>query len=215
MEILKNIKASAICQYAFSDVQKAFDGPYMEVQDSKWREYTGKVPEPRPGSCITDEHRSRGINSSRDLPDGVLTFARRHPLVAVQVRPVGARPLLFKRSVNYVRVLAHREQALDGNVYTVLFLGTDHGWLHRALDVGGKMHIMEELQLFRDAQPIESMVLSAGLRSVYVGSHSGVVRVPTSACRRYASCYDCVFARDPFCGWDGRECVEVWSRAER
>ncbi len=46
----KNIKASAICQYAFSDVQKAFEGPYMEVQDSKWREYTGKVPEPRPGS---------------------------------------------------------------------------------------------------------------------------------------------------------------------
>lgn len=46
----KNIKASAICQYAFSDVQKVFEGPYMEVQDSKWREYTGKVPEPRPGS---------------------------------------------------------------------------------------------------------------------------------------------------------------------
>lgn len=46
----KNIKASAICQYAFSDVQKVFEGPYMEVQDSKWREYTGKVPDPRPGS---------------------------------------------------------------------------------------------------------------------------------------------------------------------
>lgn len=46
----KNIKASAICQYAFSDVQKVFEGPYMEVQESKWREYTGKVPEPRPGS---------------------------------------------------------------------------------------------------------------------------------------------------------------------
>lgn len=46
----KNIKASAICQYAFSDVQRVFEGPYMEVQDAKWREYTGKVPEPRPGS---------------------------------------------------------------------------------------------------------------------------------------------------------------------
>lgn len=46
----KNIKASAICQYSFSDVQKVFDGPYMEAQDAKWREYTGKVPEPRPGS---------------------------------------------------------------------------------------------------------------------------------------------------------------------
>uniref|UniRef100_A0A3Q2YY31 Semaphorin 4G n=1 Tax=Hippocampus comes TaxID=109280 RepID=A0A3Q2YY31_HIPCM len=199
----KNIKASAICRYAFSDVQKAFDGPYMEVQDSKWREYTGKVPEPRPGSCITDEHRSRGINSSRDLPDGVLTFARRHPLMAIQVRPAGARPLMFKRSVNYVRIAAHQQPALDGNVYTVLFLGTD-GWLHRAVDIGGEMHIMEELQLFDQGQPIESMVLAPALRHVYVGSHSGVVQIPMSACRRYASCYDCVFARDPFCGWDGR-----------
>lgn len=146
----KNIKASAICQYAFSDVQKVFDGPYMEVQDSKWREYTGKVPEPRPGSvsviseklssteerlsshlclslssqCITDMHRSQGINSSRDLPDNVLTFARRHPLMATQVHPMGVKPLLFKRSVNYVKLAVHKETALDGNIYTVLFLGT-------------------------------------------------------------------------------------------
>lgn len=41
---------SAVCQYSLRDVQAAFDGPYMELQDSKWREYTGKVPDPRPGS---------------------------------------------------------------------------------------------------------------------------------------------------------------------
>lgn len=46
----KNIKASAICRYTFSQVQHVFDGPFMEVQDSKWREFTGRVPEPRPGS---------------------------------------------------------------------------------------------------------------------------------------------------------------------
>ncbi|KAG7507921.1 semaphorin-4G [Solea senegalensis] len=211
----KNIKASAVCQYAFSEVQKVFDGPYFEVQDSKWREYTGKVPEPRPGSCITDLHRSQGINSSRDLPDIVLTFARRHPLMASQVHPIGVRPLLFKRSVNYVKIAVHREPALDGNIYTVLFLGTDDGWLHRAVEINGEMHIIEELQLFEKPQPIESMVISSALRSIYFGSHSGVVQVPMSACGRYTSCYDCVFARDPFCGWDGRLCVEISSRAQR
>ncbi|XP_034716075.1 semaphorin-4G [Etheostoma cragini] len=211
----KNIKASAICQYAFSDVRKAFEGQYMEVQDSKWREYTGKVPEPRPGSCITDVHRSQGINSSRDLPDNVLTFARRHPLMAGQVHPIGVRPLMFKRSVNYVKIVVHKETALDGNIYTVLFLGTDDGWLHRAVDIDGEMHIIEELQLFEKPQPIESMVISSALRSIYVGYRSGVVQVPMSACQRYTSCYDCVFARDPFCGWDGRACVEISSRAPR
>lgn len=74
--------------------------------------------------CITDLHRSHGINSSRDLPDNVLTFARRHPLMASQVHPIGLRPLMFKRSVNYVKIAVHKEPALDGNIYTVLFLGT-------------------------------------------------------------------------------------------
>ncbi|XP_028263417.1 semaphorin-4G isoform X2 [Parambassis ranga] len=211
----KNIKASAVCQYAFADVQKVFDGPYMEAQDSKWREYTGKVPEPRPGSCITDLHRSQGINSSRDLPDNVLTFSRRHPLMAKQLHPIGVRPLMFKRSVNYVKVAVHKQPGLDGNTYTVLFLGTDDGWLHRAVDVDGDMHIIEELQLFDKPQPIQSMVLSSVLRRIYVGSHSAVVQVPMSTCRRYTSCYDCVFARDPFCGWDGRVCVDISARTQR
>lgn len=167
----KNIKASAICQYAFSDVQKVFEGPYMEVQDSKWREYTGKVPDPRPGSvsfnaltfsspssaivmfcifshffclylqCISDLHRSQNINSSRDLPDNVLTFARRHPLMAKQVHPIGVRPLMFKRSVNYVKIAVHKEPALDGNIYTVLFLGTGEFHTRNSIKWANKLHI--------------------------------------------------------------------------
>lgn len=44
--------------------------------------------------------------------------------MASQVQPVGVRPLMFKRSVNYVKIAVHQEAALDGTVYTVLFLGT-------------------------------------------------------------------------------------------
>ncbi|CDQ69596.1 unnamed protein product [Oncorhynchus mykiss] len=208
----KNVKVSAVCQYSFTDIQRAFEGPYMEVQDSKWREYRGKVPVPRPGSCITNIHRSQGINSSRDLPDNVLTFARRHPLMSTQVHPIGGRPLLFKRSVNYVKMAVHRVAALDRHVYTVLFLGTDEGWLHRAVEVGGQMHIIEELQLFENPQPVDSMVISQTQGSIYVGSNSAVLQVPLSSCQRYTSCFDCVFARDPYCGWDGALCVEISSR---
>ncbi|XP_014012463.2 semaphorin-4G [Salmo salar] len=211
----KNIKASAVCQYSFTDIQRAFEGPYMEVQDYKWREYTGKVPVPRPGSCITDMHRSQGINSSRDLPDNVLAFAMQHPLMSTQVHPIGEHPLLFKRSVNYVKMAVHRVAALDGHVYTVLFLGTDEGWLHRAVAIGGQMHIIEELQLFVNPQPIDNMVISQAQGSIYVASNSAVLQVPLSSCQRYASCFDCVFARDPFCAWDGALCVKISSHTNR
>lgn len=48
----KNVKASAVCRFSLTEVQEAFQGPYMENQDSssKWKEYTGKIPDPRPGT---------------------------------------------------------------------------------------------------------------------------------------------------------------------
>ncbi|XP_028823368.1 semaphorin-4G isoform X2 [Denticeps clupeoides] len=211
----KSVKVSAMCKYTLSDIQRAFEGPYMENQDSRWREYTGKVPEPRPGSCITDEHRSQQINSSRDLPDSVLAFARRHPLMATQIQPAGGRPLAVKKSTDYTRLGVLPVVALDGKTYTVLFMTTDEGWLHRAVEVEERLHIIEELQLFKEPQEIYSMVVSPQQRSVYLSAQTGVVQVPLSACERYTSCWDCVFARDPFCGWDGRVCVEARQRSGR
>lgn len=48
-----------------------------------------------------------------------------------------------------------------------------------------------------------------------MSSPSGVVQLPLSSCRRYASCYDCLFARDPHCAWNGTECVDVMMQADR
>ncbi|XP_051772424.1 semaphorin-4G [Ctenopharyngodon idella] len=214
----KNVKASAICQYSISDIQWAFEGPYMESKEdsiSKWTEYTGKVPEPRPGSCITDQLRARGINSSTNLPDDVLHFVRRHPLMYRQILPQGQRPLLFRRNVDYTKIVVHRVTGLDGQMYHVLFIGTDEGWLQRAVKVNGQLHIIEELQLFEEPQPVDSIVISEKQMSVYVGSASSVVQLPLSTCSRYSSCFDCVMARDPFCAWDGLECVDITSHNSR
>ncbi|KPP74128.1 semaphorin-4G-like [Scleropages formosus] len=197
-----NVKTSAICRYSVEDVQKTFDGPFMESQESKWIEYTGKVPEPRPGSCITDAFRARGINSSRDLPDEVLNFARRHPLMSRHVRPQEERPLLFKRNVGYTQIAVRRVTALDGRPYHVLFIGTDEGWLHRAVEVGGRVHIIEELQLFEKTQPVDRLVISP-------------LQLPLSTCSRYTSCFDCIFARDPFCAWNGSACADIESQPGR
>uniref|UniRef100_A0A8C1V3M2 Semaphorin-4G n=1 Tax=Cyprinus carpio TaxID=7962 RepID=A0A8C1V3M2_CYPCA len=214
----KNIKASAICQYSVSDVQWAFEGPYIESKEdssSKWTQYTGKVPIPRPGSCITDNLRAKGINSSTNLPDDVLHFVRRHPLMYRQILPQEQRPLLFRRNVDYTKIAVHRVTGLDGQIYHVLFIGTDEGWLQRAVKVIGKLHIIEELQLFEEPQPVESIVISEKQMSVYVGSPTSVVQLPLSTCSRYSSCFDCVMARDPFCAWDGLECVEITSHNRR
>lgn len=51
--------------------------------------------------------------------------------------------------------------------------------------------------------------------SVYVASPSGVVQLPLSSCRRYATCYDCIFARDPHCAWNGAQCVDMMTYTDR
>ncbi|XP_074501996.1 semaphorin-4G-like [Sebastes fasciatus] len=213
----KNVKASAVCRFSLSEVQEAFQGPYMENQDSgsKWKEYTGKIPDPRPGTCITDALRARGINVSTSLPDDVLNFVRRHPLMSQQVQPSDRRPLLFRRTTDYTHMAVHTIQGLDGRKYHVLYMGTDEGWLHKAVEIEGQLHIIEELQLFEEPQPVNNLLLSAKQMSVYVGSPSGVVQLPLSNCRRYNSCYDCIFARDPHCAWNGAQCVDIMAQADR
>ncbi|XP_034040072.1 semaphorin-4G-like [Thalassophryne amazonica] len=213
----KNVKASAVCRFSLSEVQEAFQGPYMENQDlgSKWTEYTGKVPEPRPGTCITDALRVRGINVSTSIPDDVLHFVRRHPLMSREVQPSDRRPLLFRRTTDYTHVAAHVTQGLDGQMYHVLYMATDDGWLHKAVEVDGQLHIIEELELFEKPQPVNSLLISDKQMSVYAGSSSGLVQLPLSSCHRYTSCYDCIFARDPYCGWNGTDCVEITAHINR
>ncbi|XP_015489145.1 semaphorin-4G isoform X2 [Parus major] len=207
----RTMEASAVCRYNISAVQRAFEGPYMEYQDwaRKWSRYDGAVPEPRPGSCITDHSRRKGYNSSQDLPNSVLDFVKLHPLMFEEVKPAGGEPLLVKKNVVYSQLAVDRVQALDGRSYDVLFMGTGDGWIHKAVVVNSGIHIVEEVQVFRDLQPVDSLVISHNQRSLYVGAASGIVQVPLASCSRYASCYDCILARDPYCAWDGRACRTV------
>ncbi|XP_038613677.1 semaphorin-4G [Tachyglossus aculeatus] len=213
----RSVEASAVCRYNLTEVQAAFAGPYMEYQDSsrKWGRYDGKVPEPRPGSCITDGLRRRGFNSSQDLPNSVLDFVKLHPLMAQEVGPAGGRPLLLKRNVLYTQLAVARVDALDGWPYDLLFMGTGDGWIHKAVVLGSGVHIIEEIQAFPEPQPVEGLVISLAQHSLYVGAPSGVLQLPLSSCFRYDSCYACVLARDPYCAWDGQRCRHVANVTDR
>lgn len=74
--------------------------------------------------CITDAMRARGINVSTSLPDDVLDFVRRHPLMSQQVQPTDRRPLLFRRTTDYTHMAVGVIQGLDGQTYHVLYMGT-------------------------------------------------------------------------------------------
>ena len=68
--------------------------------------------------------RQENINSSLHLPDKTLQFVKDHPLLEDPVLPVGGRPHLITKDVNYTQIAVDRVTALDGRAYDVIFTGT-------------------------------------------------------------------------------------------
>ncbi|KAG7262529.1 hypothetical protein CRUP_016819 [Coryphaenoides rupestris] len=175
-----DVDVSAVCQYQIGEVKK----------------------------CITNWHRENGYNSSLQLPDATLNFAKKHPLMAEEAQ---ARPLLLTKGVNFTRLAVDRVSALDLRPYNMLFIGTADGWLQRVLVLGSEAHVIEEIELFETPQPVDSLTISHAKKYLYIGSRSEVLQLPLANCSRYQSQPDCLLARDPYCAWDseGRACVRI------
>ncbi|XP_078406775.1 semaphorin-4B-like isoform X1 [Cetorhinus maximus] len=191
---------TAVCVYSIKSIHEALDGPYEEYNSdcSSWIQYKGQVPSPRPGACITNWHRNHSAESSLLLPDDVLSFSRNHPLVHQAVHPINNRLGLVTRNAQYSEIIALQVNSLDG-IYDVLFLGTSDGRLHKAVLIGSSSYIIEEKKLFKNSQPIRNLEHHQGF--LYIGSPTEVIQVVMADCEQYKTCYDCIFARDPHCGW--------------
>uniref|UniRef100_A0A8C0XX28 Sema domain-containing protein n=1 Tax=Cyprinus carpio carpio TaxID=630221 RepID=A0A8C0XX28_CYPCA len=204
-----DVDVSAVCQYQIGEVKNVFDGPYKEYRESsqRWGRYTGNVPSPRPGACITNFDRENGYNSSLQLPDATLNFAKKHPLMEDRAE---ARPLLLTKGINFTRLAVDRVSSLDQGSYIMLFIGTADGWLQRVVILGSEAHVIEEIQLFDRQQPVDSLTISHS-KYLYIGSRSEVLQLPLANCSRYHSQPDCLLSRDPYCAWDseGRACVRI------
>ncbi|ELW59853.1 semaphorin-4A [Tupaia chinensis] len=184
-------RSSAVCAFSLADIERVFEGKYKELnkETSRWTTYRGPETNPRPGSC------SVGPSS-----DKALTFMKDHFLMD---EPVVGTPLLVKSGVEYTRLAVETAQGLDGRSHLVMYLGTHTGSLHKAVvSEDSSAHLVEEIQLFPDPEPVRNLQLAPTQDAVFVGFSGGIWRVPRANCSVYESCVDCVLARDPHCAWD-------------
>uniref|UniRef100_G1QE64 Semaphorin-4F n=1 Tax=Myotis lucifugus TaxID=59463 RepID=G1QE64_MYOLU len=196
---------SAVCAFRPQDIRTVLNGPFRELKDvcNRGQPVTdSEVPQPRPGECIANNPKFQQFNSSLSLPDRVLSFIRDHPLMYRPVLPADGHSLLVTTDTVYLRVVAHRVASLSGKEYDVLYLGTEDGHLHRAVRIGAKLSVLEDLALFPEPQPVENMKLYQSW--LLVGSHTEVTQVNTTNCGRLQSCSECILAQDPVCAWSFR-----------
>ncbi|KAK5870015.1 hypothetical protein PBY51_024681 [Eleginops maclovinus] len=212
-------QVSAVCAYSVSAIRDIFnEGKFktpvaVETSHVKWVMYTGEVPVPRPGACINSVARKMEMNRSLDLPDKTLQFIRDRPLMDEAVHPMTGGALLVKRGALLTRIVVDNVLALDEQRYAVMFIGTENGYIQKAVNYEGEMFIIEEIQLYESSVPINILRLSSSKGQLYAGSEFGAIQMPVSNCSRYETCADCILARDPYCAWDllDEYCSSVYS----
>ncbi|KPP77426.1 semaphorin-3A-like [Scleropages formosus] len=216
-------KGSAVCMYSMADVRRVFLGPYAhrDGPNYQWVPFLGRVPYPRPGTCPSRTF--GGFDSTKDLPDDVITFARGHPAMYNAVHPINNRPIIIKTDVDYqfTQIVVDRVDAEDGQ-YDVMFIGTDVGTVLKVVSIPRETWhdleevLLEEMTVFWEPTPITAMDISTKQQQLYLGSSIGVSQMPLHRCEVYGkACAECCLARDPYCAWDGTECSRYFPTAKR
>nr|XP_023671776.1 semaphorin-3A [Paramormyrops kingsleyae] len=216
-------KGSAVCMYNMADMRRVFLGPYAhrDGPNYQWVPFLGRVPYPRPGTCPSQTF--GGFDSTKDLPDDVITFARGHPAMFNAVHPINNRPIIVKTDVDYQfsQIVVDRVDAEDGQ-YDVMFIGTDIGTVLKVVSIPRESWhdleevLLEEMTVFVEPTPITAMDISTKQQQLYIGSSIGVSQMPLHRCGVYGkACAECCLARDPYCAWDGTECSRYFPTAKR
>ncbi|XP_072531740.1 semaphorin-4A isoform X2 [Salminus brasiliensis] len=198
-----NSGRSAVCAFSLRAVKEVFAGnyKYLNRDTLKW---STRVQEKiaNPGEC--------GLHNASD---NTLRFVKENFLADGNVLPVNQELTIVSPDHHYSNIAAQRVRAAGGKDYTVLYLLTETGYLHKAVLLEKGAHIIEEIQVFKPPQPVKNILLSVSKGLVLVGSSEGVASIPVSNCSYYWSCAECVLARDPFCGWDPSQkaCADIAS----
>ncbi|XP_066531311.1 semaphorin-4A-like isoform X2 [Hoplias malabaricus] len=201
-----NSGRSAVCVFSLKTIKDVFAGNYkfLNRDTLKWSTKVQEKPA-NPGEC--------GLHNASD---NTLRFVKENFLADQSVQPINQELTLVSPDHLYSNIAAQRVKGANGKEYTVLYLLTENGFLHKAVLLEKGTHIIEEIQVFTQPQRVRNLLLSIPKGVVLVGSSEGVLSVPVSNCSFYLSCADCVLARDPFCGWDRskKTCAQISSITE-
>ncbi|XP_077182023.1 semaphorin-3D-like isoform X2 [Paroedura picta] len=205
---------SAVCVYSLAAIRAAFNGPFAHKEglDYQWVEYKGRIPYPRPGTCPSATYDPL-FQSTKDLPDEVISFMRTHHLMWDPIYPLHRKPVMMRVNVPFQikHLLVDRVETASGHV-DILFLGTGEG---QVLKVGiASMRgqdpqeiSLEEISISKVPLAILDMQFSLKRQQMFVSSTKGLVQLSLYRCELYGkTCRDCCLSRDPYCTWDGKSC---------
>ncbi|TSL16090.1 Semaphorin-5B [Bagarius yarrelli] len=201
---VNSIAASAVCAYNLSAITRAFNGPFRSQENprSTWLPTFNPNPNFQCGT-IEDEGPNEGL-TERSLQD-----AQRLYLMNDVVQPVSVNPLVWQDNVRFSKLVVDIVQGHD-TLHHVMYIGTEYGTILKALATTNKSLqgcYLEEMQLHPPGvkEPILSLQILHGDRTLFVGLNDRVLKIPLARCSTYKTEQMCLGARDPYCGWDRKQ----------
>ncbi|XP_073929389.1 semaphorin-5B isoform X2 [Castor canadensis] len=201
---VNSIAASAVCAFNLSAISQAFNGPfrYQENPRAAWLPIANPIPNFQCGTLPE-------TGPNENLTERSLQDAQRLFLMSEAVQPVTPEPCVTQDSVRFSHLVVDLVQAKD-TLYHVLYIGTESGTILKALSTASRSLrgcYLEELQVLPPAhrEPLRSLRILHSARALFVGLSDSVLRVPLERCASYGSQGACLGARDPYCGWDGKQ----------
>ncbi|XP_039992333.1 semaphorin-7A-like [Xiphias gladius] len=183
---------SAVCVYTIEDIDHIFStSPFKGSSTANHKK--------RSRMCVSD---------STKIPPETLRMIEKTSEMEQWVQPVNkSGPLLFNHH-NYTHIYVHTSQDKRNHPFTVLFLSTKNGGLHKVIQTKSQIFVIAEYQPIFHQAHIFSIILHPSSRKLYVESRSELIQLDVANCAKYGdSCEECVLARDPYCGWNGTHCT--------
>ncbi|XP_026563705.1 semaphorin-5B [Pseudonaja textilis] len=201
---VNSIAASAVCAFNLSAITQAFNGPfrYQENPRSAWLPTINPIPNFQCGILNDD-------GPNENLTERILQDAQRLFLMNDVVQPVSVDPYVTQDNIRFSKLVVDIVQGKD-TLYHVMYIGTEHGTILKALSTTNKSLrscYLEEMQILPTSQkePIQSLQILHSGRSLFVGLNNGVLKIPLERCSMYRTEGECLGSRDPYCGWDKKQ----------
>uniref|UniRef100_A0A8C0GPA9 Uncharacterized protein n=1 Tax=Chelonoidis abingdonii TaxID=106734 RepID=A0A8C0GPA9_CHEAB len=196
---------TAVCAYSMDKVTHAF-------KTSKLKGYANVLPAHRPGTvrpaqgAVRVPKRLPGSNEGTPVSDSERRTRPPSPLLTI----------LF----HSFHSVSHRLQGdrVPSSEFPISLAAADKGKIHKVLQTGEQTVIIAELSPFQRDVPISGMALDAFTGHLYVATEFEVTRLPLADCGQYReTCWKCVLAKDPYCGWDpdGKKCSAISGERSR
>jgi len=199
-----SILGSAVCRFSLNNLYESFSGNFknQERVNSNWLAMSpSQVPKPRPGQCYND---------STSLPETSLHFIKNNCLMdqSVASKPPGPIFIKFGDGELLTKIATQRGVSdIAGNVYDVLYIGTNRGRVIKALvhadNPSMETSIIEaEFQIFSETVPVLNLLIveqDSGSRLIIL-SADNVKSIPLDNCSSHADCSDCMTSIT--CSWD-------------